>query len=444
MAQPLMDFKAWRALWKTRSYFRLWLAQAVSGLGNRVHGIALLAYVYALTGKGLDLGVLMLVMGAASLIASPIAGVLADRYNPRRIMIIADSARFALVLLLPFTTALWQIYTLAFFLAIGQAAYMPSVFSLIPRLVGRSNLITANSLSATTQNVLTIVGPALGGFLVAQIGPAASAWLVGQGVPGWLPIEHFGVTIAFFFDSATFLFSVIMLTTIGRLPNRGEITADAAADGVEELDDSRYQATGFFREMWQGIRMQYEDPVLRFLLLVFIALIFFTSCLNPLFIVLSDQVLGVGTAGFGMLLSALGVGGIVGGLIYGSIGSRFGKLQTVINLLFLDAVMIVVMGLTPWFWVAMGVFFVFGMIGTAFQVSVITLLQERIPDKLRGRAMGTISVAFEPVSMASMGLGGAISDVVGVQLLFVGSGIAEFAVAVVARLTKSFRKFQKL
>jgi MFS transporter, DHA3 family, macrolide efflux protein len=443
MAQPLMDFKAWRELWKTRSYFRLWLAQAVSGMGNRVHGIALLAYVYALTGRGLDLGVLMLVMGAASLIAGPIAGVLADRYNPRHIMIIADTARFALVLLLPFTTALWQIYTLAFFLAIGQAAYMPSVFSLIPRLVGKSNLITANSLSATTQNVLTIVGPALGGFLVAQIGPAASVWLVGQGVPDWLPVAHFGVTIAFFFDSATFLFSVIMLTSIGRLPNRGETPAETPAEG-EEIDDSRYQATGFFREMWQGIRMQYEDPVLRFLLTVFIALIFFTSCLNPLFIVLSDKVLGVGTEGFGMLLSALGVGGIVGGLIYGSIGNRFGKLQTVVNLLFLDALMIVVMGITPWFWLALVVFFVFGMIGTAFQVSVITLLQERIPDKLRGRAMGTLSVVFEPVSMASMGLGGAISDVVGVQLLFVGSGIAEFCVAVVARLTKSFRKFQKL
>jgi len=444
MAQPLMDFKAWRTLWKTRSYFRLWLAQAVSGLGNRVHGIALLVYVYALTGKGLDLGVLMLVMGAASLIASPIAGVLADRYNPRRIMIIADTARFALVLLLPFTTALWQIYTLAFLLAIGQSAYMPSVFSLIPKLVGRSNLITANSLSATTQNVLTIVGPALGGFLVAQIGPVASAWLVAQGVPTWLPIEHFGVTIAFFFDSATFLFSVLMLTSIGRLPNHGETPAEAPADGVAELDDSRYQAKGFFREMWQGIRMQIEDPVLRFLLIVFIALIFFTSCLNPLFIVLSDKVLGVGTEGFGMLLSTLGLGGIVGGLIYGSIGNRFGKLQTVVNLLFLDALMIVVMGITPWFWAALAVFFVFGMIGTAFHVSVITLLQERIPDKLRGRAMGTISVAFEPVSMASMGLGGAISDMVGVQVLFVGSGIAEFCVAVVARLTKSFRKFQKL
>lgn len=431
----LTGFRAYRSLWKARGFFLLWLAQTISGLGNRVHGIALLAYVYALTGKGLDLGVLMLVMGAASLIAGPIAGVLADRYNPRRLMIISDVVRFFLVLLLPFTTALWQIYVLAFFLALGGAAYGPCIFSIIPQLAGRKNLVTANSLSATTQNVLTIVGPALGGFLVAQIGPATSEWLIGQGAPSWLPLQHLGVTMAFFFDSVTFLFSALVLLAIGRMPNQGRYKEEAS-----EAVPPKPEQQGFIKEMWEGIRILFADKVLGFITVMFIALILFTSCLNPLFIVLADKVLGVGTEGYGMLISALGVGGIVGGLIYGAIGNRFGRVETVVNILFLDALMIVVMGLNNQFFVGLIVFFTFGMIGTAFQVNVITIFQERVPEHLRGRAMGSLSVAFEPVSMASMALGGALSDVIGVQILFIGSGIMEFCVAIVCRILPSYRK----
>ena len=402
--QKTMGLKAYRRALANSNYRKLWIAEAVSALGNRIHFIALMVYVYSITGRALDLGLLMIFMTLPNLFLGPVAGVLADRMDRRRLMITSDLARFALVLLIPFTTDLWQVYVIVFFIGAANSLFHPAEFSLLPTLVEKEILVTVNSLQVTTMNIVAIVGPAVGGLLVA----------------------HIGTTSAFIADSGTFVFSAFMVWLI-RPPRR---TEEAKETTVSKL-------WGEFRE---GLRYMFSDFVLKYILIFFGVLILCTAGLNPLFIVLTEKILGGGTEEFGYLISVLGVGGIVGGLIWGVVGNRFERIATIVNLLFFDALIIVFLGLNTNYYAALGAFFLFGMIGTAFSINIMTFLQEYIPEDRRGRAFGVFAVMFDPLSMASMGIFGSLADFVGVRWIFVGSGALEFIVSAFGRFLPAYKK----
>ncbi len=400
---------------RNRDYFYLWGGSIVSNVGNRVHFIALMVYTYGLTGKALDLGLLMIIMSIPNFFLAPVMGVLADRMDKRKLMIASDVARFAVVMLFPFTQNIWQIYVLAFLIGAANSAFFPSAFSIIPMIVPKKDLLTANSLNVTTQNVVAIVGPAGGGLIVG----------------------FWGTTPAFVFNSFTFLVSAFMILLIRKPKARevlsGEIETAPTAD-----------KPSYFREFIEGLRFMLSDPMMRYIIFVCSALILVTSGLNPLFIVLTKEVLGKGEVAFGYLISALGVGGIVGAFLYGLVGQRFSRVAIIINLLFLDALIIVALGINTSYYVALGLFAVFGIIGTVFSVTIMTLLQEYVPEGKMGRAMGVFSVMFDPLGMVSMGLFGYFADLVGTGAIFVCSGILEFLATVVARFLPVYRKVTKL
>jgi DHA3 family macrolide efflux protein-like MFS transporter len=409
---PFSGFKNYGAVLRNRDYFYLWWGSIVSNIGNRIHFIALMVYTYNLTGRALNLGLLMIIMSIPNFFLSPVMGVLADRMDKRKLIIASDVARFALVILFPFAQNIWQIYALAFLIGAANSAFFPSVFSLIPQIVPKKDLLTANSLNVTTMNVVAIIGPAAGGLIVG----------------------YWGTTPAFVINSFTFLFSAFMVLLIKK-PEPREIPSG-------EIETPR--KSSYLGEFIEGIRFMMGDPMMRYIIFTFSALVLVTSGLNPLFVVLTKEVLGKGDLAFGYLISALGVGGIMGGFLYGLIGQRFSRISIIINLLFLDSIIVIILGVNTSYYAALGLFAVFGIIGTVFSVTIMTLLQEYIPEDKMGRAMGVFSVMFDPLTMVSMGVFGYLADVIGTGLVFVGSGVLELVATGFARFLPVYRKVTKL
>ncbi len=407
----LSGFTNYWELLKNKQYRKQWVAVAISHTGTRVHQIALLVLVFEMTGKALDLGVLMICMSIPAFLLAPVAGILIDRIDRKFVLVAADFVRAALVFVIPFTTELWQIYVIAGALGACGTFYHPAMFSSVPKLVSSEELVTANSLQMTTMNVIAIIAPAVAGLLVARI----------------------GTTFAFWFDSATYLASGILIWTIATSlrPERKE--------GAERV--------GVIEEVKVAAKTIASDKALVYIFAFFAGLILFTSGLNPLFLVLTKNVLMQGTEQYGYLISALGVGGILGGIIFGAVGNRFGRIAMMVNLLFLDAVLIIMMGALPLllpvpfsYYGALAVFFLFGAMGTVFHVNVVTLLQERVPDDVRGKFFAAFGVIFEPISMLSMGAFGFLADRIKVAYLFIGSGVAELIVVVVGRFLPVYNR----
>jgi len=392
---------------KRQGYRNLWIGSAISIIGNHIHYIAMLAYVYHLTGKALDLGFLMIISAIPNLVFGPFMGVLADRLNKRYMMITSDLARCLLAFMFPLTQTLWQIYTLVFLMGIARTSYSPAEFSLLPNLVKKDELIVANSLEVTTMNITMIIGPALGGLIIGI----------------------YGTTPAFIANALTFLFSAVMVSLIREI--LGKEKADARKAGM--LSD--------FKE---GLRFLWGDRIMRYIIIVFSIVMVLASGINPLIIVYTHKVLGRGDAEFGYLISILGVGGIVGGFLYGLIGKRVSKMQVMIYNLLIDGFVMCLLGFTSSYIIAGVIFFIFGMINTAFQIAIMTLLQEYIPDNLRGRIIGVFSLIFDPLRMLSMGIYGFFADIFSVGTLFIASGLFEVLTGGFARLVPGYRNVRKV
>ncbi|MGQ9707222.1 MAG: MFS transporter [bacterium] len=390
---------------KRQGFRNLWIGSAISIIGNHIHYIAMLAYVYHLTGKALDLGFLMIISAIPNLIFGPFMGVLADRLNRRYIMIVSDLARCAFAFIFPFTATLWQIYALVFLMGIARTAYSPAEFSLLPNLVKKDELVVANSLEVTTMNITMIVGPALGGLI----------------------ISIYGTTPAFIANALTFLFSAVMISFIREI---------LCAEKSEE------RKTGIFSDFKEGLSFLWGDSIMRYIIIVFSIVVILVAGINPLIIVYVHKTLGKGDIEFGYLISILGVGGIVGGFLYGLIGKRVSKMQVMIYNLLIDGMVMCFLGFTSSYYFAGVIFFIFGMINTAFHVAVMTLLQEYIPNNLRGRIIGVFSLIFDPLRMFSMGIYGFLADIFSVGILFIASGLFEVLTGGFARLMPAYRKIR--
>src|SRR5712692_1752341 len=155
---------------RQRNFALLWFGQLISLIGDWVLFIALPFYVYELTGSTLATGVMFIAQLLPRLLLGSVAGVFVDRWDRKRIMIIADVLRgFVLLLLLVVRSPewLWAVYLVAFVQsAIGQF-FIPAKSAIIPLLVGEQDLIEANSLNAVSDSLTRPIGPALGGVLMA-------------------------------------------------------------------------------------------------------------------------------------------------------------------------------------------------------------------------------------------------------------------------------------
>ena len=262
----------------------LWSGQIVSLLGDWFNLVASVALVASLTESGIAVGGLFVLRMLAPFLTSPLAGVLADRYSRRNILVAADITRGFIVLgmlLVRSSEWLWLLYVLTALQLGTSSFFFTARKSILPDIVEPRAVGTANAITSATWSVMLAIGAALGGFTA-----------------GWL-----GVHAAFAIDSATFFVSAMLVARIQARPQQ---------------DEHHEPTVGGIEQYWEGVRYLIRYPDIMIIALHKTALtILFGTTFRVVQVAAADRVFAIGEpAGttLGLLFAAAGVGTGVGPL----------------------------------------------------------------------------------------------------------------------------------
>lgn len=401
---------------RLRDFRLVFGGETVSVLGDQFHFVALAWLTLQLTGSGLALGSVLMVAAIPRLIFLLLGGALSDRWSPRSLMLYSNVIRAALVGFLAFLVLtgraeLWQLYVLGAIFGVVDALFYPAISAIVPMLVSEATLAPANALLQGSQQFAALIGPALAGVVVALVQTGA----------------------AFVVDAISFAVAAVALVFVvgGRRASR---PADA---------DEGEQERSILATIRAGLAYAWSDPAVR-------SLIFLTAAFNfafsgPLSVgipYLAGHTLGGGSATFGILLSGFGGGALLGAVTAGSIRRVPGLGTTVLLIAIGLGIGIALIGIAPNVIVAFGVLAVMG-IGVGFiNVHVISWLQARTPEKMRGRVLSLIMVGSHGLAPVSYALAGLIVDIGPVPVMFgvagaivVGASLAAFASGVAGQMS---------
>ena len=377
-------------LLRNRNFFLLWIGQAISQLGNAIFNVALLWLVLELTGSALAMGTVLIFTQVPWLVLQLLGGVLVDRYNRQQIMILSDVLRSAIVFLfavfiLTDWIELWHIYALATCFGIVAAFFNPAQAALLPLLVSKESLVAANALSISTLQLSNIIGPAIGGFIVALAG-------IGIGGASLLNAVSFGV-------------GALALWLL-RIPSSSS--------------NARHQS--LWTDLKEGWHYLWWTKRVLGLMLALAGLINFASAsLLVLWPILSKEIYGTGAWGYGLLSAAFAVGVLAGSIITGAIGRvrRPGLfIYGLAIFLGLGFSLGAFMSTLP---VAMGLYAILGGVIGMVNVVFTALIQEFTAEELRGRIFSWVTLVSAGLVPLSMGVAGAAVDMWGpLPWLFVG------------------------
>jgi MFS family permease len=385
-----------RLLVDNRPVARLWLAQAVSLVGDWFTLIALAVLVTrASGGSGLAVGVLMLTQLVPFLCVGPWSGVLVDRYDRQRLLVASDLVRAALVLLfIPAmaTGRLWPLYLIAFAHYSASTVFEPARTALLPRLVAARELVAASTLTSVTWSVMTAFGGLVGATILSAV----------------------DVATAFTVDAATFVASALLIRSIVVPPVSTPRSDERAARPT----------------LGEGLRYTRRHPVTGAALLI--KGINGIAFIDTFLMIYATRVFSVGRGGafsLGLLYAVFGLGGILGPALLNLVND--GSVRRMRRLVVAGSALITCgllgLGLAHSLPLAALAICVRGMGGSTNWTYSTIILQKTVPDRFRGRLFA--------LDLANVMLAGSASSVAwGLALDRFGLRPAVFAAAAVSAL----------
>lgn len=365
------------------TFRRLFLAHAMSRAGDAFNTVALVVLVYRLTGTGLGVATTVAFEVAPIIVLGPVAGVLADRYPRRSVMIGADLLRAALVAALALTHGSVALaFGVAFGLSVGTIAFNPAASSLVPDVVDDDQLVDANSALWTVAVVTQI--------LLAPIAGAVVAWV--------------GVGAAFAVNAASYVLSALFLR------------------GIEVARRPAPIAGGGWTAVREGVRVVRRSPLLSRLAVVQVLASLSAGATSGLLVVLADDWLDVGPSGFGLLLACIGIGAALGPVVlrrYIQPGDRrwlFGPyaVRGTVDIALATVSSPVVAG---------GALALYGVGTSTGMIAYQTTLQTAVPPDVRGRAFALYDVLWNAARLTSLGLGGILADRLSIRSVYLAGGV---------------------
>jgi len=374
-----------------------------------IQNVTLSWLVYDLTSSGALLGTLNLVRSIATVGLAPVAGVAIDRFPRRRLLyttsiwLCSISFAFGLVLLVN-PTVVWPLFLFSFLGGVGQSLSMPLrqtvVFSITPRA------LTPNAVAfmQTGWAVMRSIGPAIGGFLILWVGPAEN----------------------FFVQAGAYALVTFTIVKLHMPYEKQDFTTDKPRASIRE-----------------GLAYIASNPTTRAFLLI--------SLLLPLFIIPNFETLQPiyakdifegGPDTLGMLLSAIGIGGIAGGFVTAALQKmeRRGVLQ--LASLLLLSLSLITFTISTELWMGFGCLVLAGFFEIIFITTNMTSLQLSIPSSLRGRVTGIVSLrsGLSPVGAFIAGVG---ADLVGPKMMTIIFGTIIATVAMIVLVASpSIREYR--
>src|SRR5437879_3578584 len=334
--------------------------QLVSLIGTWMQQTAMSWYVYQITNSKLLLGIVSAVGSAPMMLSSIWGGALADLYPKRSILVATQSAQMVCAFLL--ATGVWLGFATPSFIiivaalnGIGMGFDMPARQAFTVEMANREDLLNAISLNSSIVNGARVVGPSVAGLMIGAV----------------------GVAMCFFLNGLSFI-AVIAGLLMMRLPPF----------------EPRVHVVSASEHAWNGIVYSMKHRRVRTILLLFLAVGVFGWSYAVLMPAFARDVLGRGANGYGILMSASGLGAFVGALMIATYGHLFTPRKLALGGVWLFSAALLAFSFTRNFAPALVLLFVGGFGMLLFFATSNTVLQTIVPDEMRGRVMGVWSLVF--------------------------------------------------
>ncbi len=388
------------AILRNQAFRRLWTAQLVSTVGDALTSLAAGIIVFKITNSALSVGLMLMATAVPTLVVGLIAGVVVDRYDRKKIMIVADLARAAIVATVPFLVSLdnpdsiiW-LYVVVMLSASITQFFSPANESVLPEIASDEELGAANAIMAIAQFGSTAVGFAAAGFLASTD----------------------SIEIVFWLDSATFLFSALMIGLVK----------------INPLDVQEHTTLGEqIRNIGFGAKFIWNTPILRSLNIVRVPVLIAFGMQNVLLLPFAIRALGASEFEYGLQEGLTSVGFVVGSLLMARLADRLREGQWLV----LSFIAMGLMGLAYSFqtvvWVAIALIAISGLMNAPSFVAGRLINQRNTPREARGRVFSTSYVLRDIVYLTGMALAG-LADIFDVRDLFVYSSLVVIGAGVIS------------
>jgi len=386
---------------RQRDYALLWFGGFISHIGDFVLFVGLPFEIYRLTGSTLATAGMVLAFLVPEILFGSVAGVYVDRWDRRRLMIAVNlvQAVVLLPLLLVGQLGLWVIYAVLVVESSVSQLFFPARVALVPTLLqgGKEELLTANALTGVGQHLARLIGPAVGGVIVATGGLGAVAVI----------------------DSISFVVSAGMISLIRARPG--------APRHTDSLEHAALSAWNRLVHEWRaGLRVVWHQPVLRALLVFATITAIGEGLTASLFVVWTTEALHSDATGYGWVLSTQAIGGLGGALVIARLGARLRPLPLLVGsaLAFgaIDLVLFTYPVIYPYIGPALVMLVIVGVPGAGMGAASTTLQQQETEDSHRGRVVGAIGAVASIGALIGATSAGILGEFLPVILLLVVQG----------------------
>lgn len=352
---------------RQRNFRLYWLGQMISQLGTAMQSIGQAWLVLELTHSAWQLGLVGALQGLPILLFSIFAGVFADRWPKRRVLLVTQAVAMAQAFLLwvlvaSGTVQIWHLYVLALLLGLMNSLGRPASRAFVVELVGREDLPNAVALNSSLSTLALIVGPGLGGIIIAAS----------------------GVSILFLLNALSFLAVIVGLALI----NSHELHVQV----LQGTNMRERQNT--WQSLRDGVAYVWKTPAVLLVILVVGLVLLFGSNFNVVLPLFATDVLHIGATGFGFLSAASGVGALISAL-WLAWSNRRPKIRRVLIGMLAFGVLEAVFAVSHLYLLSLVLIASVGFMETAFAAQALTTLQTISPDHLRGRVMSVQVLFFD-------------------------------------------------
>ncbi|MBD8134565.1 MFS transporter [Bacillus sp. CFBP 13597] len=370
-------------------------SQTISLFGSSLVQYAIMWYITLNTQSGVMMTISIVCGFVPTFILSPIAGVWADRYNRKILIILSDSliAISTLVLAILFLIGydeLWLLFVMSAVRAIGTGIQTPAVGAILPQLVPEDKLTKVNGTNGSIQALVMLVSPMVSGALLTMA----------------------SIETIFFIDVITAAIAIFTLLAFLKIP--------AHAKALQK------QTTSYFTDLQEGFSYISNHDFLKKFFMFFA---FFFVLAAPVAFLTPLQV----TRSFGndvWRLTAIeitfAIGMMLGGIFMASLGGFKNKIHTMTLASLIIGACTFVLGIIPVFWIYLIIMGVVGLAMPIFNTPSMVLLQEKIEGDLLGRVFGVLGMISTSMMPLGMLVFGPISDLIKIEWLLIGTGILLF------------------
>ena len=390
----------YKSVLNNRRFLQIWLAQGISNFGDAIAKIALMILITNRTNSVAAVSSIIAVQMLPFILVGPFAGVLVDRLNRKSLMIICDIARAVLIGFIAYAPYLWMIYVLSALVGTCSCFFNPALLSLTPEVVGEDQFMSAQGLTISTLNIMTMIGPAIGGLLIG----------------------YMGIELAFLIDSASFLLSATIISFVP-LPKREKVI----------------RKKSYMVDFRAGLSFIAKSAQLQFLLISLGVMILLVGGFGALLIDYVNNVLNSTPAVYGFVQSLIASGLLISSLTIGYYNNRIqhrGSLifNAVLATGICSCVFFFKLGIVAlYIWA-----FIVGCTDGAIDIPLSSLLIDFTPADKRGRVLSVYSSVIKICSIAGLATVGLIAKNIGTANTIGAMGLAMIVIGICVRFLPTY------